>query len=80
MLLDRRAAIAASAAATGARLTNNAQAQASAPPVARTLAHYITQARFEDLPANVRREGCRTLLNYVGVAVGGSRHETVDQF
>ena len=79
MLLDRRAAIAASAAATGASLTNMAQAQTpGVPPVTRILASYITKARFEDLPANVRREGRRTLLNYIGVAVGGSRHETVD--
>jgi len=79
MLLDRRAAIAASAAATGAGLINTAQAQTpGVPSVTRILAHYITQARFEDLPANVRREGRRTLLNYIGVAVGGSRHETVD--
>jgi 2-methylcitrate dehydratase PrpD len=77
-MLNRRAAMAASAAVTGAGLIGNAQAQ-SAPPVTRVLARYITQARFEDLPANVRREGHRTLLNYVGVAVGGSRHETVDR-
>ena len=80
MLLDRRAAMAASAAATGASLMNTAQAQiAAVPPVTPILARYITQARFEDLPANVRREGHRTLLNYVGVAVGGSRHETVER-
>ncbi len=79
-MLNRRAAMAASAAATGASLVNTAQAQiAGVPPVTSILAQYITQARFEDLPANVRREGHRTLLNYVGVAVGGSRHETVDR-
>ena len=78
MLLDRRAAIAAAATATGAGLTSSAQSQSATPPVTRTLAGYITDARFEDLPANVVREGHRTLLNYVGIAVGGSRHETVD--
>jgi 2-methylcitrate dehydratase PrpD len=30
------------------------------------------------LPENVRKEGVRTLLNWVGVAIGGSRHQTVD--
>src|SRR6185436_3278167 len=35
------------------------------------------QAKPSDMPASVRREARRTLLNYVGVAVGGSRHETV---
>jgi 2-methylcitrate dehydratase PrpD len=48
------------------------------PPVTRILAHYIVSARYEDLPANVRKEGARTLLNWVGVGIGGSHHQTVD--
>ncbi len=49
-----------------------------APPsaasgVTRKLAQYVVGARYEDLPANVRKEALRTLLNYVAVAVGGSR-------
>jgi len=46
--------------------------------VTRTLARYVVSARREDLPAGVRKEAARTLLNYVGCAVGGSHHETVD--
>jgi 2-methylcitrate dehydratase PrpD len=53
-------------------------AAASAPPVTHQLARWAVASRYEDLPANVRKEATRTLLNYVGVAVGGSRHETVD--
>jgi len=49
-----------------------------APEVTRILARYVIQAQYEDLPADVRNEGVRTLLNYVGVAVGGSHHETID--
>jgi 2-methylcitrate dehydratase PrpD len=59
-----------------------AKAPASGPAaqgVTRTLARYIVGARYEDLPANVRKEGTRTLLNWIGVAVGGSHHETVDR-
>lgn len=41
------------------------------------LASYLVKARYEDLPPAVRKEGVRTLLNWVGVAVGGSQHETV---
>jgi 2-methylcitrate dehydratase PrpD len=48
------------------------------PGVTRALAKYIVAAKYEDLPPAVRREGLRTLLNWVGVAVGGSHHETVD--
>ena len=43
-----------------------------------TLAHYLVTATYDDLPGNVRKEGVRTLLNWVGVAIGGSRHQTVD--
>jgi len=47
--------------------------------VTRELARYIVQARYDDLPAAVRKEGLRTLVNWVGVAVGGSHHETIDK-
>jgi 2-methylcitrate dehydratase PrpD len=50
----------------------------SVPAVTRALAHYLVTASYDDLPANVRKEGVRTLLNWVGVAIGGSRHQTVD--
>jgi 2-methylcitrate dehydratase PrpD len=46
--------------------------------VTRTLARYVIAAKYEDLPANVRKEAHRTLLNWTGVAIGGSRHETLD--
>ena len=52
--------------------------KAKPPEVTRILARYIVDAKYDDLPANVRKEGVRTLLNWVGVAIGGSRHETVD--
>ena len=51
----------------------------SSKDVTRILARYIVGARFEDLPEPVRREGRRTLMNWVGVAVGGSGHETVSR-
>ena len=61
---DAAPAVSASAAEEGKNTT-------------RILAAYLVKARYEDLPANVRKEGVRTLLNWVGVAVGGSQHETV---
>ena len=45
--------------------------------VTRRLARYIVSAKFTDLPAPVRKEAARTLLNWVGCTVGGSRHEAV---
>jgi 2-methylcitrate dehydratase PrpD len=46
--------------------------------VTRSIARYVIAGRYDDLPAAVRKEACRTLLNWVGCAVGGSRHETLD--
>ncbi|MEO8679036.1 MAG: MmgE/PrpD family protein, partial [Vicinamibacterales bacterium] len=46
--------------------------------VTRRLAQYVVTGQYDDLPAPVRNEARRTLLNYVGCAVGGSRHETLD--
>jgi 2-methylcitrate dehydratase PrpD len=42
------------------------------------LASYILSTRLADLPADVKREAHRALLNYVGCAVGGSREPAVD--
>jgi 2-methylcitrate dehydratase PrpD len=49
-----------------------------ASAVTARLARYIADANYEDLPAPVRKEGVRTLLNYVGGAVGGSNQEAVE--
>ncbi len=53
-------------------------AATAARDVTRKLARYVVGARREDVPAAVRKEAARTVLNWVGCAVGGSRHETVD--
>jgi 2-methylcitrate dehydratase PrpD len=79
MDLDRRALLGAGAALSCAPAVLPAQAQPAAgtPPVTAILARYIVQAKPADIPDTVKREARRSLLNYVGVAVGGSRHETV---
>src|SRR5262245_6992481 len=46
--------------------------------VSRLLANYIVAAKPADLPAGVKKEARRTFLNWMGCALGGSRHETVD--
>ena len=86
--LDRRSFLGAAASmAAASPLHAMAQAPAAAPTsppppppphVTHILAHYLVNARYEDLPAKVRRDGTRTLLNWVGVAVGGSHTETVE--
>ena len=46
--------------------------------VTRALARYVVEAHYADVPPAVRKEARRTLLNWMGCAVGGSRHETLD--
>ncbi len=88
---DRRTLIQTAAAIPLAMATSNAAfPQAAEVPsggpansapmkdVTGTLARYLVTAAYGDLPGNVRKEGVRTLLNWTGVAIGGSRHQTVD--
>ena len=46
--------------------------------VTRTLAKFIVNHRYADIPEKVRHEAARSFLNWVGCAVGASRHETVE--
>jgi 2-methylcitrate dehydratase PrpD len=54
-------------------------AGAAAPPdVTRTLARYVVRTRPEEIPAPVIAEARRTVVNWVGCALGGAKHETLD--
>ena len=46
--------------------------------VTKTLAKFIVNHRSADVPEKVRHEAARSFLNWVGCAVGASRHETVE--
>jgi 2-methylcitrate dehydratase PrpD len=65
-----------------AQAAENAPSPALSAPAAknvtRALARYIVGAKYEDLPLNVRKQGVRTLLNWVGVTIGGSHQPAVD--
>jgi len=47
--------------------------------VTRTLARFLVQHRYPDIPEKVRHEAARSFLNWVGCAVGACRHETVER-
>ena len=47
--------------------------------VTRMLARWIVGSRLADIPADVRKSGVSSFLNWMGCAVGGSRHETLDR-
>lgn len=74
------AAHAASDAAAASKSDAAVDTSAAFPgDVTAALVRYLVAARPGDLPAAVKREAARTLLNYVGCAIGGSRHETVER-
>ena len=64
--------------AVACRDSISAQSIEATHDVSRTLARYVVQARAEGLPANVSKEATRTLLNFVGCALGGCRHDAVN--
>jgi 2-methylcitrate dehydratase PrpD len=47
--------------------------------VTRTLARWIVGLKPSDVPAEVRQSGVASFLNWMGCAVGGSQHETLDR-
>lgn len=49
----------------------------AAPPVTRELARFVAESHWRDIPPEVRREGIRGLLNYVGCALGGCGDEAM---
>lgn len=47
--------------------------------VTRTLARFIVECKSEAIPLTVRKEARRSLLNWLGCAIGACRHETVSR-
>jgi len=46
--------------------------------VTKILARYLVNSRWADIPERVRHEAARALLNFMGCAIGASRHATVN--
>src|SRR5262245_20799500 len=51
---------------------------AATPDVTRSLARFAVETLPADIPANVRHEANRALLNWLGCAIGACRHPVVD--
>lgn len=49
------------------------------PKVTAIVADWLVGLQPSSIPSRVRREGLRTFVNWLGCAVGGSNHETVDR-
>jgi 2-methylcitrate dehydratase PrpD len=54
------------------------EADLGIPKVTAILADWVVGLNAADIPADVRREGLRTFVNWLGCAVGGAAHETAD--
>jgi 2-methylcitrate dehydratase PrpD len=80
--IDRRRFLKASTVGGAAASLSSAEPpQAATEPVrdvTRRLAAWVVSSRKEDVPAQIRQEALRTVLNWTGCAVGGSAHETVE--
>ena len=55
----------------------NVAADTNAPPVTRILAEFVATHPDGGYPAAVAREAQRTLMNWMGCAIGASRHATL---
>lgn len=47
--------------------------------ITKRLAGWVVDLEADAIPEEVRAEGVRTFVNWLGCAVGGARHETVDR-
>ncbi len=46
--------------------------------VTKTLAQFVVESRYDAIPDRVRHEARRSVLNWLGCAIGASRHEGID--
>jgi 2-methylcitrate dehydratase PrpD len=51
----------------------------STSDITRILATWVSTLTPEAIPAEVRREGVRSFVNWLGCAIGGATHETVER-
>jgi len=57
----------------------NAQPNNGAANLTAALARFAVEARWDDIPQSVVREALRSILNFAGCAIGGSRCEAVER-
>jgi len=49
------------------------------PDATRDITRFAIETRLSDMPAEVRREGIRSLVNILGCTLGGARHDAVEK-
>jgi 2-methylcitrate dehydratase PrpD len=79
MSLSRRTFLKSSGAVPGAlSLGFVPRAESSGSGATRSLARFVVESNWSDIPEAARKEAARSIVNWVGCALGGARHETVD--
>ena len=58
---------------------NGTTSTAVAPPVTNIVAQWVAASHWENIPDNIRKEAVRSVLNWVGVTIGGSREEGINR-
>jgi 2-methylcitrate dehydratase PrpD len=56
---------------------NSAGVDQAVPQVTRTIAEWVVRSRLADIPQAVHAEAVRSVVNWIGVTIGGSREEAV---
>ena len=57
--------------------TNSAGVDQATPEVTRTIADWTVHSRLADIPPAVRAEAVRSIVNWIGVTIGGSQESAV---
>jgi 2-methylcitrate dehydratase PrpD len=80
MSISRRTFLKSSGAVPGALSLGIAPraAPSTAEGVTRLLARFVVDSKWADIQEDARKEAARSIVNWVGCALGGARHETVD--
>ncbi len=79
MSISRRTFLKSSGAVPGAlSLGLPGWLESSGSGVTRLLARFVVESKWSDIPEAARKEAARSIVNWVGCALGGARHETVD--
>jgi 2-methylcitrate dehydratase PrpD len=81
MSLSRRSFLKSSGAVPGvlALSASPLGAEEVGAGVTRVLARFVVDSTWSDIPEAARKEAARSIVNWVGCALGGARHETVDR-
>lgn len=80
MSVTRRTFLKSSGAVPGVLSLGTAPqgAESSARGVTRLLARFVVGSKWSDIPEAARKEAARSIVNWVGCALGGAPHETVE--